>query len=103
MEVARARVETTYVDGRLALFPANVRAWAEQRDRTAQLAAFAERLAQLDGLDPSPPGDPRAFAARVEQCEADHVEAAQVKALDELVEGQRAMSVVMRWLAPKLD
>jgi hypothetical protein len=54
------------------------------------------------GLDPSSPEDPDAFAARVEEFEADHVEPARVKALDEMGDGQRAMSVAMRWLGPKL-
>ncbi len=67
MELARSRVEATYFEGRPVLFPAMVRAWAEQLERTEHVAMMAERLAELDGLEPSPPDDPDAFAARVEQ------------------------------------
>jgi hypothetical protein len=84
---ARAQVERTYLDGQPALFPATVRGWAEQLERTEQLAALAIRLAELDGLAPAPAPDPEAFAARVEQLVADHVEPTRVKALDEMDEG----------------
>jgi hypothetical protein len=57
---------------------------------------------ELDGLDPSPPEDPDSFAGWVGQFVADHVEAARMKAFDEMGEGHRAMSVVMRWSGPKL-
>jgi hypothetical protein len=33
---------------------------------------------------------------------ADHVEPARVKALDEMGEGRRAVSIAMAWLEPKL-
>jgi hypothetical protein len=102
MGLARTRVETTYFDGRPVLFPATVRAWAEQLERTEHLAVMAERLAELDGLEPSQPDDLDAFAERVEQLVADHVEPARLKAFDEMGEGQWAMSVAMRWLGPKL-
>jgi hypothetical protein len=102
LELARSRVEATYFDGQPVLFPATVRAWAEQLERTEHLAVMAVRLAELDGLDPSLPDDPDAFEARVEQLVADHVEPARLKAFDEMGEGQRAMSVAMRWLGPKL-
>jgi hypothetical protein len=84
------------------LFPATGRAWAEQLERTERLAAFAERLTELDSLDHSPSDDPDAFATRVDQFVADHVEPARVKALDELGEGRGAMLVAMRWLGPSL-
>jgi hypothetical protein len=102
MALARSRVEATYFDGRPVLFPATVRAWAEQLERTEQLAAFAERLSELDGLDPSPPDDPDGFTAQVERFVADHVEAARMKAFDEMGEGLRALSIAMRWLQPRL-
>jgi hypothetical protein len=102
MELARSRIEATYYDGRSVLFPATVRACGEQLERSEHLAVMAERLAELDGLDPSPPDDPDAFDARVEQLVLDHVEPARLKAFDEMGEGQRAMSVAIRWLAPKL-
>ena len=63
---------------------------------------MAERLAQLDDLDPSPPEDPDAVAARVDQFVDDLVEFARVKALDEMGEGRRAISIAIRWLHPQL-
>jgi hypothetical protein len=78
------------------------RAWAEQLERTERLAIMAERLAELDGVDPSPPDDQEGFQARVEQLVADHVEPARVKALDEMGEGRRAETIAMRWLERKL-
>jgi hypothetical protein len=53
--LARSRVEATYFDGQPELFPATVRAWAEQLERTEHLAVMAERPAELDGLDPPRP------------------------------------------------
>lgn len=102
MEQARSQVEVKYLDGQAVLFPATIRDWAEQVTRTEQLAMMAERLAELDGLLPSPSDNSAAFAARVDQFVADHVEPARVKALDELGEGPRAMAIAMHWLAPKL-
>jgi hypothetical protein len=55
MELARSRVEATYFEGRPVLFPAMVGAWAEQLERTEHVAMMAERLAELDGLEPSRP------------------------------------------------
>lgn len=102
MEQARAQLEAKCLGGQAALFPATIRDWADQLQRTKQLAVMAERLAELDGLDPSPREDPDAVAARVEELVADHVEPARMKALDELGEGARAMAIAMRWLEPKL-
>jgi hypothetical protein len=102
LETARSRVEAKYLDGHSALFQATIRDWAEQFERIETLAGLAERLAELDGLDPSPPEDPEAVAARVDQLVDDLVELARVKALDEMGEGRRAISIAMRWLAPKL-
>lgn len=102
LETARSRVEARYLDGHPALFPATIRDWAEQLERIATLAGLAERLAELDGLDPSPPEDPDAVAAQVDQLVADHVEPARVKALDASGEGRRAVAIAMRWLEPKM-
>ena len=93
---ARSRVEARYVDGHPALFPATIRDWAEQLERIATLAGLAERLAELDGLNPSSLEDPDAVAPRVDQFVDDLVEPARVKALDEMGEGRRAMSIAMR-------
>ena len=61
MEQARLAVEAKYLDGHAALFPATIRDWTEQVGRSERLAVMAERLAELDGLDPSPTEDPDAF------------------------------------------
>jgi hypothetical protein len=60
------------------------------------------RLAEFEGLPPLPADDPEVFEARVSELVADHVEPARVKALDELGEGRRAVSIAMAWLEPKL-
>jgi hypothetical protein len=44
----------------------------------------------------------RPFETRVGELIADHVEPARVKALDEMGEGRRAVSIAMAWLEPKL-
>ena len=102
MEEARSQLEAKYLDGHAALFPATIRDSTEQLRRTERLAVVAERLAELDGLEPAPTEDPDAFVARVEQLVADHVEPARMKALDELGEGTRAMAIAVRWLQPRL-
>jgi hypothetical protein len=102
LEAARARVETRYLDGHPTLFPAIVRTWTGQRERTDTLAKITVRLAELEGLAPMPADDPDTFEARVAELMADHVEPARIKALDELGEGLRAVSVAMRWLEPRL-
>ena len=97
-ETARARVEAEYFEGTSTLYPATLRRWTEQRELSDGLVDLIARLAELDGLDPLPVADPDAFAARVDQLVADHVEPARVKALDELGEGRRAVLIAMRWL-----
>lgn len=47
-----------------------------------QLADLANRLAEIDGLDPSPVDFLDTFTARVDQLVADHVEPARIKALE---------------------
>ena len=101
-EAARDRVETKYFAGTSTLYPETLRRWTEQRQLSDALVDVIGRLAELDGLDPLPGTDPDAFAARVDQLEADHVEPARVKALDEMGDGRRAASIAMQWLAPKL-
>ena len=102
LEAARAQVEAHYLDGHQALFPATIRSWTEQFEKSEQLADLANRLAELDDLDPMPLDDPDTFSVRVEQLVADHVEPARVKALDEMGEGRRAVTIAIRWLRPKL-
>jgi hypothetical protein len=102
LETARARVEERYLGGHPALFPATVRSWIEQRERTDAIAEITVRLAEIEGLPPLAADDPEVFEARVSELVADHVEPARVKALDEIGEGRRAVSVAMAWLEPKL-
>jgi len=102
LETARTRIETKYFEGTSTLSPATLRRWTEQRELSDALVNLIMRLAELDGLDPLPATDPDAFAARVDQLIADHVEPARVKALDEMGDGRRAASIAMRWLTPKL-
>jgi len=49
-----------------------------------------------------PDDDSAAVAARVACLVADHVEPARLKAYDELGDGQRALTIAMRWLRPKI-
>jgi len=65
LEAARARVEAKYLDGHRIHFPATARAWSEQLDLMEQLAVLADRLAELDGLDPVGANSPDAFDTRV--------------------------------------
>jgi hypothetical protein len=102
LETARERIEARYLGGHPALFPATARSWTEQRQRTDALAEITVRLAELEGLASLPADDPEAFEARVSELVADHVEPARVKALDEMGEGRRAVSIAMAWLEPKL-
>ena len=102
LETARSRVEAKYLDGHPALFPSMIRDWADQLTGLETLAGLAERLAELDGLDPPPREDEECLAVRVDQLVNDLVEPARVKALDEMGEGRRAVSIAMRWLEPEL-
>ena len=51
---ARSRVEARYFDGVSVLFPAQVRDWAEQLERTERIAVSTAHLAEMDGLEPPP-------------------------------------------------
>ena len=101
-ETARTRVETRYLDGVAADFPAARRAWAEQRSQSETMAVIALRLAELDGAEPAPSDDPVAVEARVGTLMADLVEPARSKAYNELGDGRRALTLAVRWLRPKL-
>jgi hypothetical protein len=102
LETARARVEARYLGGHPALFPATARSWIGQRERTQTLAEITIQLAELEGLAPLSAEDPDVFEARIQELMADHVEPARVKALDDMGEGRRAVSIAMAWLEPKL-
>jgi hypothetical protein len=69
---------------------------------TQTLAEITIQLAELEGLAPLSAEDPDVFEARIHELTADHVEPARVKALDEMGEGRRAVSIAMAWLEPKL-
>lgn len=99
---ARSRVEARYFDAGSVLFPAQVREWVEQLERTERIAVSTTHLAEMDGLEPPPTDDPEAFEALVRRRVADHVEPALLKAHDEMGDGRRAVAVAMRWLAPTL-
>ena len=102
MEAARLEVERRYLDGVPALFPARQRAWDAQRTNSEREAVIATRLAEFDGAAPPPDDDPVAAKARVAQLVADHVEHARLKAYDELGDGQRALTIALRWLRTKI-
>jgi hypothetical protein len=102
LETARVRVEARYLGGHPALFPATARSWTEQRERTETLAEITLRLAEFEGLPSLPADNPDVFETRVSELVTDHVEPARVKALDEMGEGRRAVSIARAWLEPKL-
>ena len=102
LEAARLEVEGRYLDGVPSLFPARQRAWDAQRTESERGAVIAMRLAEFDGAAPPPDDDPMAVKARVAQLVADHVEPARLKAYDELGDGQRSLTIAMRWLRPKI-
>ena len=103
LEAARTIVEARYLGGQTALFPDAVGDWADQVHRSEEMAVMALRIAELDG---APPLDEARYALtdqdRVSACVADLVEAAKIKALDELGDGRAAISRAIRWLSPRL-
>lgn len=101
-EIARARVESRYLGGTAADFPAAQRAWSEQRAASETMTVCALRIAELDGAEPGPLEDQAAFDARVNMLVGDFVEPARSKAYDELGDGRRALSLAIGWLRPKL-
>jgi len=101
LETARCRVEARYLGGASALFPADKRAWAEQRRLSEAMAVTAMRPAELEGHDLPPADDPASVEDRVAKPVADHVEPARVTAYNELGDGHRAGAVATRWLRLK--
>ncbi|HYN70012.1 MAG TPA: hypothetical protein VEX41_07370 [Candidatus Eisenbacteria bacterium] len=90
--------EARYLDGHPAIFPEAVRVWDDQVHATEQLAALADRLAELDGASPPEADASDAVATRVSEFLADLVEPAKVTALEKLGEGERAMRIATGWL-----
>ncbi len=103
LEAVRTIVEDRYLDGQTALFPDAVENWADQVRGSEEMAVRALRLAELDGvpaLDEAHLGE--ASDEQVGRCVDDLVEAARIKALDELGDGRAAVSRAIRWLGPRL-
>jgi hypothetical protein len=99
---ARSVVEERYLAGHTALFPDAVKAWEAQVRNTNTLTDVACRLAELDGVPPAEPPDPKAASARVTDLVADLVEPAKTTALEKLGEGEQAQRIAIGWLRPKL-
>ncbi len=100
---ARGAVEAAYLAGHTALFPDATLAWVEQVHRSEEAAVIALRLVELDGGPPLDEDyDGVADPARVAACVADLVEAARIKALDQLGDGWAAINRAIHWLRPSL-
>ena len=100
---ARSAVESRYLAGHPALFPAEAVRFTEQLEATQRQTVLAMRLAELDGLPPGEPGHADAVAVRAETLVGDLVEPAKVKALEKLGDGRRALSIATRWLRGKAE
>ena len=100
---ARTIIDARYLDGQTALFPDAVENWADQVRQSEEMAVRALRLAELDGV---PALDEARYGVtdeeRVATCVDDLVEAARIKALDELGDGRAAVTRAIRWLSPRL-
>jgi hypothetical protein len=99
---ARSSVEARYLDGHAALFPELAARFDEQLRASQEVAAWAVRAAELDGVEPGPPEDPVAFNKRAAELVADLVEPAKADALDKLGEGRRAFDIAAAWVRSKL-
>ncbi|MEJ7696463.1 MAG: hypothetical protein WKF78_07580 [Candidatus Limnocylindrales bacterium] len=103
LDAARIAVETEYLAGHPALFPAELRRWDEARHETDQMVAIHARLGDLDGWLPPPETETTEEAEAVVASLSDNfTEPAKVHALEKLDEGRRAFSIATRWLRPKL-
>jgi hypothetical protein len=100
LEEARRRVETRYLDGASALFPAEMSAWDADCAESEHITVMTVRLAELDGFGLPPEDNVEAFEARVARRVADHVEEARARAYFELGEGRRALAQMAHWLRP---
>ena len=65
------------------------------------LAVMADRIAELDGLEPAAPSSPEAMPARVAALVADLVEPSRASTLDKLDEGRSALAIATAWLRSK--
>ncbi len=100
---ARSLAEARYLDGHPALFPDGIEAWAARVHDTERAAVMAERLAELDGIEPRELDFEEAVAARVPAVLADLVELAKVTALEKLGQGERAMRIATGWLRTRAE
>jgi hypothetical protein len=98
---ARAIAEKRYLEGHAALFPDDLRDWADRLQLAMESAVMADRVAELDGLDPAPPIAPGAFHTRAAQLAADLIEPSRASALDKLDEGRRGLEIATAWLRSK--
>lgn len=89
--------------GHPALFPDDLRAWAEQVRSTQRLATLAVGVAEHDGIPPPAPPDDETLAARTVQLVADLVEPAKATALEKVGESQRALSIATAWVRGTLN
>jgi len=97
-----ALVESRYLDGHAALFPAVASAWDEQVRSTQIIADMAARLAELDGVPRAAPQDPEALSRRAAELLADPVETAKADTLDKLGDGRQALEIAAGWMRTKL-
>jgi hypothetical protein len=100
-EQARSVVEARYLDGHAALFPDDRSDWTERLVFARDLAVMADRIAELDGLEPAVPVSPDAMSARVAVLVADLVEPSRANTLDKLDEGRSALAIATSWLRSK--
>jgi hypothetical protein len=100
---ARVIVESRYLEGRAALFPDGIRQWAERLQQAGELAAMADRIAELDGAPPASTTGPEAIAARAATLASDLIEPARSSALEKLDEGRLAHRIATGWLRSKLQ
>jgi hypothetical protein len=98
---ARSIAEKRYLEGYAALFPDDLRDWAERLQLAKESAVMADRVAELDGLDPAPSTAPGALHARAAQLAADLIEPSRASALDKLDEGRRGLEIATAWLRSK--
>ncbi len=100
---ARSIVEGRYLDGQGALFPDAASAWDEQVKGSGVIADLTARLAELDGVSPAAPADPKWLSRRTTELVADLVEPAKAAALEKLDEGRRAFGIATEWLRTNLS
>lgn len=102
LAAARRLAAERYLDGREALFPAEVATWDDQLNGARERAGMALRLAELDGVAVDEPD--RTWAEdRVDARLADLVEPARATALEKVGEGERGLAIVTGWLRTKLN